>query len=189
MGNLVSVKNLIKYYGKNLVIDNANIDIEENKIIGLLGPNGCGKTTIMKILAGLISDYSGEVLIDGKKPGAETKAIVSFLPDHSAVPEWMSVRQIIDYYADFFADFDSDKAEKIAERFALKPNIKYKAMSKGMQERLQIDLAISRRARLYLLDEPLGESIRRREAPYSTLYWKTTLTIPQFLFQLIWCTM
>lgn len=153
---IAEIKGLSKKFGSKPVLTDVNLDFENKKIIGLLGPNGCGKTTLMKILAGLTSDYSGTVLIDGEKPGIHTKSVVSFLPDASALPNWMSAQQLVDYYADFFVDFDKIKALQLVLNFGLDPKMKYKNMSKGMKERLQIALAMSRKAKLYLLDEPLG---------------------------------
>lgn len=153
---IAEIKGLSKSFGAKPVLTDVNLGFENKKIIGLLGPNGCGKTTLTKILAGLTSDYRGTVLIDGKKPGAYTKSIVSFLPDASALPNWMSVQQLVDYYADFFVDFDKMKALQLVLNFGLDLKMKYKNMSKGMKERLQIALAMSRKAKLYLLDEPLG---------------------------------
>lgn len=154
--NIAEVRGLNKSYGQKQVLTNVNLDFGTRKIIGLLGPNGSGKTTLMKILAGLTSDYSGIVNIGGAKPGPDTKSIVSYLPDASALPNWMTAQQTINYYKDFFADFDDEKALTLIKSFGLDPRMKYKSMSKGMQERLQIALAMSRRAKLYLLDEPLG---------------------------------
>lgn len=156
MNNIAEIRGLNKSYGQKQVLTNVNMDFGSKRIIGLLGPNGSGKTTLMKILAGLTSDYSGIVHIDGKQPGMETKSVVSYLPDASALPNWMSVQQTVTYYKDFFADFDDQKALTLIKSFGLDPRMKYKAMSKGMQERLQIALAMSRKAKLYLLDEPLG---------------------------------
>lgn len=153
---IAEIKGLSKSFGAKPVLTDVNLDFENKKIIGLLGPNGCGKTTLMKILAGFTSDYRGTVLIDGKKPGVHTKSMVSFLPDASALPNWMSVQQLVDYYADFFVDFDKMKALQLILNFGLDLKMKYKNMSKGMKERLQIALAMSRKAKLYLLDEPLG---------------------------------
>ncbi|OJU18359.1 MAG: ABC transporter [Clostridiales bacterium 43-6] len=154
--NLLEIKNLLKYYGDKLAVDDLSITVEAGKIVGLLGPNGCGKTTTMKIVAGLINDYKGTVLIEGKEPGVESRSGISYLPEKTYLSDWMKVSYAIDYFADFYADFDKNKAYEILTRFQLEGNMKLKAMSKGMQEKVQLILVMARAARLYLLDEPLS---------------------------------
>ena len=156
MSNIITVASLKKSYGNNLVLDNINLKIPEGSVVGLLGPNGCGKTTLLKILAGLIKDYSGTVKINGWDIGVETKEAVAFLPDASYLPAWMKPTDAIAYFADFYKDFDRQKAEKMVTDFGLNPKQKIKTMSKGQQEKLCLILVLCRRAKLYILDEPLG---------------------------------
>ena len=154
--SIITVSGLKKSYGKHLVLDNISFDVPKGKIVGLLGPNGCGKTTFLKILTGLIHDYSGEVKIDGHKPGIKSKEITAFMPERTYLAEWFKTSDAIDYFADFFTDFDKNKAYEFLARFNLDPNQKVKTMSKGMQEKVQLLLVMSRSASLYVFDEPFS---------------------------------
>ena len=156
MSSLVKVRNLTKYYGTFPALKGISLDVEQGKIVGLLGPNGCGKTTTIKILAGIINQYTGEAEIGGHKPGVESKKIISYLPEKTYLSDWMKARDAVDFFNDFYSDFDRNKAMEMLERFQLTPNMQIKAMSKGMQEKMQLVLVMSRNAALYLLDEPLG---------------------------------
>lgn len=156
MNPLVKISNLNKSYDRFPVLQNLNLTIEQGQIVGLLGPNGCGKTTLMKIMAGLINDYQGNILIDGHAPDRYTKSIVSYLPEKTYLSDSMKAEYAIDMFQDFYHDFDKKKAMELLERFHLHPKQKIKAMSKGMQEKLQLILVMSRAARLYILDEPLS---------------------------------
>ncbi|MBQ6023357.1 MAG: ABC transporter ATP-binding protein [Clostridia bacterium] len=155
-GYAFKVRNLSKDYGGHKVLDDISFDIPAGKIVGLLGPNGCGKTTLIKILAGLIHDYTGLVKVGGRSIGVGSKASVALLPDSTYFPQRFRTIDCINYFADFFADFDKVKAIEFASEFGLDLNQRIKAMSKGMQEKLQLLVVMSRAADIYLLDEPLG---------------------------------
>ena len=156
MENIINVSSLKKSYGSKVVLDDISFTAKQGQIIGLLGPNGCGKTTLIKILTGLIKDHSGSVKIDNEEPGPYTKSIVAYLPEKSYLPDWMRSKDAIDYFADFYKDFDKAKAERMVSEFGLDPKQRLKTMSKGQQEKLNLILVMCRRAKLYILDEPLG---------------------------------
>ncbi len=147
---------LSKRFGKTQALDGVSLRIEPGRVVGLLGPNGSGKTTLIKLANGLLTATSGEILIDGQAPGRESKALVSYLPDREYLPEWMNAAQLMDLYADFYADFDRERAQEMLARLGLDEKQKVKAMSKGTREKVQLILVMSRRAKLYLLDEPIG---------------------------------
>lgn len=153
---IITADGLTKAYGDNTVLKNMSFSLPEGEVIGLFGPNGCGKTTLMKILTGLIHDYSGQVLINGEAPGEKTKAFTAYLPEQTFVHDWMRNIDAIDYFNDFFSDFDKNKAVDMLNRFGLPLKQKSKTMSKGMQEKLLLSLIMSRDASLYILDEPMG---------------------------------
>ena len=156
MEHLIKVDNLKKSYGRKVVLDGVSFTAQPGQIIGLLGPNGCGKTTLLKILTGLIRDHSGNVRIAGEEPGAYTKSLIAFLPEKSYLPNWMRPVDAIGYFADFYKDFDKEKARAMVERFGLDPKQRVKTMSKGQLEKLRLALVLCRNAELYILDEPLG---------------------------------
>ncbi|MBQ4349086.1 MAG: ABC transporter ATP-binding protein [Clostridia bacterium] len=156
MSAIIKAQGLRKSYGKKVVLDDVSFEIEEGSIVGLLGPNGCGKTTLIKILTGLIKDHTGMIKIANEEPGAYTKSIVAFLPDKSYLPDWMKPTDAIRYFADFYSDFDKEKAERMVRDFGLDPSQRLKTMSKGQQEKLNLILVMCRQAKLYILDEPLG---------------------------------
>ena len=154
--SLLECRKLNKNYGGSFALSDIDLQIEPGRIVGLLGPNGSGKTTLIKLINGLLTPTGGEVLIDGRKPSPETKAIVSYLPERNALSEWMSAKQAMDYYADFFEDFNRDKAKEMIRNLGLDEQARIKTMSKGTREKLQLILVMSREAKLYLLDEPIG---------------------------------
>ena len=154
--DLITVNNLTKRYGDHTVLDDISFTLPQGEVIGLFGPNGCGKTTLMKILTGLIHDFSGSVLINGSVPGEVTKGFTSYLPEQTFVHEWMRNIDAVNYFADFYKDFDKAKALDMMKRFGLPEKQKSKTMSKGMQEKLLMSLVMSRSADLYILDEPMG---------------------------------
>ncbi|MDD6021359.1 MAG: ABC transporter ATP-binding protein [Acutalibacteraceae bacterium] len=156
MNDIIKIENLKKSYGRHVVLDDISLSLGENQIVGLLGPNGCGKTTLIKTMTGLIKDYEGSVIIDGEKPGVHTKSIISYLPEKSYLPDWMRPIDALKYFADFYSDFDMAKAEKMIRDFELDSKQKIKTMSKGQQEKISLILVMSRKAKLYILDEPLG---------------------------------
>ena len=133
-----------------------DLALEPGRIVGLLGPNGSGKSTLIKLAMGLLQPTSGEVLIGGQAPSPQTNAVVSYLPDRITLSPWMKTRQLLDFYGDFFADFDRAAAERMLSQLGLDLNQSVRQMSKGMKEKVQLVLTMSRRAKLYLLDEPIG---------------------------------
>ena len=153
---LVECKRLCKSYDEKQVIKDVNLKIPKGKIIGLLGKNGTGKTTLIKLINDLLTPTSGEVLIKGKKPGVESKEIIAFLPERTYLDREMSVKDAIKYFEEFYTNFYSQKAVKLLKDLDLDMNSKISKMSKGMQEKLQLILVMSRNAELYILDEPLG---------------------------------
>ncbi len=154
--NVIEVHGLTKQYGSLRALDELDLTLPTGQIIGLLGENGCGKTTLLKVLAGVLANHTGEVSIAGHQPGAESKALVSFLPDESFLPNGAKVSECVQMYKDFFADFNQDKAVDLIGFFGLQQSMKLKQMSKGMREKVQIALAMSRQATVYLLDEPIS---------------------------------
>ena len=147
---------LSKSFGSVRALENVNIQLQPGRVVGLLGPNGSGKTTLIKLANGLLTPSEGQVLIYGQRPGPTTKALVSYLPDKLHLPEWMSAEQLINMYADFYADFDREKAGEMLARLDLSSRKKLSQMSKGTKEKVQLILTMSRKAKLYLLDEPIG---------------------------------
>ena len=149
-------KSLCKRYGNVQALDNVSFVVEPGRVVGLLGPNGSGKTTLIKLANGLLTPTGGELLINGQKPGKATRAQVSYLPDRPCLPEWMSAEKLLDMFTDFYADFQRDKAQEMLEKLGIDPKQKIKQMSKGTREKVQLILVMSRKAELYLLDEPIG---------------------------------
>lgn len=156
MDNILKAENLCKSYFNKKALQGANLTIQQGKILGLLGPNGSGKTTFLKIAAGILHPSSGRLLIDGKEPGVYTKSIVSYLPDTEYLFKWMKIKDAVQYFKDFYSDFDEKKAFELLEFMKLDANSSVKSLSKGMKEKLKLTLVLSRKAKLYILDEPLG---------------------------------
>lgn len=156
MNTILECKSLSKHYSNLVALNNIDLTIERGKIIGLLGPNGSGKTTLIKLINGLLVPTSGELLIDGKKPGPETKRIVSYLPERTYLPDWMSISDTINFFADFYQNFDKSKCQDMLARLKLDRKRKLKTLSKGTKEKVQLMLVMSRQADLYCLDEPIG---------------------------------
>jgi ABC-2 type transport system ATP-binding protein len=152
----IAVKGLTKSYGTLRALDGLDLELPTGQIVGLLGENGCGKTTLLKVLAGVLADHAGDVTIAGRRLGPESKAHVSFLPDASFLPDSAKVSECVRMYRDFFADFDAAKADGLIGYFGLEQSMRLKQMSKGMREKVQIALAMSRQATVYLLDEPIS---------------------------------
>ena len=153
---LVKITGLTKKFDKKTVLKDVNLNISSGKIIGLLGKNGAGKTTLIKLINDLLTPTEGEILISGNKIGVETKKIISYLPERTYLNKQMKIYEILDYFKDFYEDFDIDKAKKLLKDLDLDIDQKLAKMSKGMQEKLQLVLVMSRNAKLYILDEPLG---------------------------------
>ena len=149
-------KSLCKRYGNVQALDNVSFEVEPGRVVGLLGPNGSGKTTLIKLANGLLTPTGGELLINGQKPGKATRAQVSYLPDRPCLPEWMSAEKLLDMFTDFYGDFQREKAQEMLEKLGIDPKQKIKQMSKGTREKVQLILVMSRKAELYLLDEPIG---------------------------------
>ena len=169
--NVLECKNLKKAYKKgNFVLNNFNICIPEGKIIGLLGPNGCGKSTLIKLIAGLLQPNEGEITVCGIPVGEQTKAIISYLPERPYFNGSMSVNELIEYFKEFYADFDEERAYGLLSDLGIDPKAKLKTLSKGTKEKVQLVLVMSRKARLYLLDEPIaGVDPAAREYILSTI--------------------
>lgn len=156
MTNILELNHISKSYGKKKALQDVTFEVAPGRIVGLLGSNGSGKSTLMKLVAGLLHPSSGSIQVAGIPVGLETKSLVSFMPDQPLTESWMKVRDAIAYYRDFYADFDQEKAREMLDFMNLAEGERVKHLSKGMNERLQLTLALSRKARLYLLDEPIG---------------------------------
>ena len=154
--SIVEFKNVYKSFDKKQILKNVSFTIKEGKIIGLLGKNGMGKTTIIKLINDLLTPSQGEVLVKGKKPGVESKKIISYLPERTYLDKSMTVNQVFKYFIEFYEDFKVEKARKLLTDLNLDETDNLSKMSKGMLEKLQLILVMSREADLYILDEPLG---------------------------------
>ena len=153
---ILTCKGLSKRFGGTQALDQVDITIEPGRIVGLLGPNGSGKTTLIKLANGLLTPSEGEIRVCGLVPGKESHACVSYLPERTAIPTWMSVTQLLDFYQDFYADFRRDAAEEMLTHLNIQPRQRIKQMSTGTREKVPLTVVMSRAAKLYLLDEPIG---------------------------------
>lgn len=156
MRNILECENLSKHFGPVKALDSVTLSIPRGRITGLLGPNGSGKTTFIKICNALLTPSEGKILIDGFEPGVETKKVVSYLPEKSYLNDWMKVSEIVEFFKDFYADFNRDKAYDMLVRLKIDAKTRLKTLSKGTKEKVQLVLVMSREAKLYLLDEPIG---------------------------------
>lgn len=154
--NILECRNLVKSYGNKLALEGIDLSMKRVRIVGLLGPNGSGKSTLIKLANGLLTPTSGELLINGNKPGIETKKIVSYLPERTYLADWMKVSDIINFFKDFYEDFNVEKAYDMLSKLNINANDKLKTMSKGTKEKVQLILVMSREAELYFLDEPIA---------------------------------
>ena len=156
METVLSTSGQSMRYTNKLALDKLTLDLPQGKIVGLLGPNGSGKTTFIKLAAGLLTPTEGTITICGQSIGPATKAIVSYLPDRPYFSRQMTVAQQLDFFQDFYADFDRSRAETMLDALGIRLDAKFRTLSKGTQEKVQLVLVMSRRAKLYLLDEPIG---------------------------------
>ncbi|HIW83561.1 MAG TPA: ABC transporter ATP-binding protein [Candidatus Dorea gallistercoris] len=157
MNPILECQGLSKQYQNTCyALNNLNLTLERGQIVGLLGPNGSGKTTLIKLINDLLTPTQGRVLIDGKEPGVETKKIISYLPERTYLDDTMKIRDIIGFFADFYTDFVTDRAYTMLKDLGIEPNVRLKTLSKGSREKVQLVLVMSRDAKLYILDEPIG---------------------------------
>lgn len=153
---LIQCQDVWKRYGSKEALRGLNLQLEGGKIVGLLGPNGSGKTTLIKVLNGLLQPEQGLVLIDGERPGLYTKSLISYLPDKTYFSGWMKVHDLFELFEDFYADFDRARAEQMCKALQIDSSLRMKTLSKGTKEKVQLILVMSRKAKLYLLDEPIA---------------------------------
>ena len=156
MENIIEIKELTKKYGGKTALNELDLNLQKGRIIGILGPNGSGKTTLIKLLTGLLHPTSGQIKIDGHIPSVYTKSIVSYLPDRNALYNWMKVDDAIKMFMDFYEDFDEKKADSLLKFMKLERTMKVSELSKGMKEKLNLTLVLSRKAKVYIMDEPIA---------------------------------
>jgi ABC-2 type transport system ATP-binding protein len=155
--NVLECRGIKKAYKKGkYVLDDFNLTIGGGRIVGLLGPNGCGKSTLMKLISGLLTPNGGEILVCGEEVGDKSKALISYLPERTYFSSQQKVSELVDFFADFYTDFDKEKANALLDDLKIDKNARLKTLSKGTKEKVQLILVMSRRARLYLLDEPIA---------------------------------
>lgn len=153
---VLECRGLTKRFGRTTALNEVSFAIEPGRIVGLLGPNGSGKTTLIKLANGLLTPDGGCIAVCGEAPGERSHSLVSYLPERTAIPTWMSARQLLDFYGDFYQDFRRDAAEEMLDRLNIQPAQTIRQMSKGTREKVQLIMVMSRAAKLYLLDEPIG---------------------------------
>lgn len=156
MADILVCSHLKKQYGGFTALKGINLALPEGKIIGLLGPNGSGKTTLIKLASGLLLPTAGEITVGGFRPGVESKKIVSYLPERNYLDLSKKISRQVDFMADFYKDFNKDKAYEMLSHLGIDPKRPLKDLSKGNREKVQLILVMSREAKLYLLDEPIG---------------------------------
>ncbi|MEG1001035.1 MAG: ABC transporter ATP-binding protein [Cellulosilyticaceae bacterium] len=156
MNNILELKNVSKTYGNKEALKNVSLTIAPGKVVGLLGPNGSGKSTMIKLINGLLQPTSGEIIVAGKTLGIETKKIISYLPERTYLNDWMKVKDLLGFFSDFYEDFDMGKAKEMLGVLKIDEDSKLKTLSKGTKEKVQLILVMSRKAKLYILDEPIG---------------------------------
>lgn len=183
---MIQISNLSKKYSNTYGLNNLNLEIDSGGVLGLLGPNGSGKTSLIKVLVGLMGDYSGQVTIHGEKIGPASKAMVSYLADRPILNHFNRISDAIDYYDDFFDDFNRDKTYGLLESLSLDPSMKVKTLSKGMNEKFHLSLVLGRDAKIYILDEPIAgvDPVARDEilqAIVSSIDDKSTMIISTHL--------
>ena len=154
--SVLECKDLCKSFGHAQALDHVSLAVEPGRIVGLLGPNGSGKTTLIKLANGLLTPSSGEITVCGMAPGRESHGLVSYLPERTSIPTWMTTTQLLDFYGDFYSDFRRDAAEEMLAHLNIQSRQRIKQMSKGTREKVQLIMVMSRAAKLYLLDEPIG---------------------------------
>lgn len=156
MENIIEIIGLTKKYGAKTALNSIDLNLGKGKIIGILGPNGSGKTTLIKLLTGLLHETKGEIKIDGHIPSVYTKSVISYLPDRNALYNWMKVDDAIKMFMDFYEDFDEKKADSLLDFMKLDRSMKVSELSKGMKEKLNLTLVLARRAKVYIMDEPIA---------------------------------
>ncbi len=156
MSTVLQTTRLSKSYGNKLALNDLNLNLEGGKIIGLLGSNGSGKTTLLKLAAGILTPTEGTISVCGMPVGIETKKLVSYLPERTYLNDWMNISQMLDYFGDFYEDFDLNRAKSMLLSLGVNEQDKLRTLSKGTREKVQLVLVMSRRAKLYLLDEPIA---------------------------------
>lgn len=154
--SVLECKELCKRYGRTTALEGLSFTVEPGRIVGLLGPNGSGKTTLIKLANGLLTPDAGYISVCDMAPGRESRSLVSYLPERTAIPLWMSAGQLLDFYGDFYTDFRREAAEEMLGHLNIHPRQVIKQMSKGTREKVQLIMVMSRAAKLYLLDEPIG---------------------------------
>ena len=186
MSTVLQTDTLVKDYGNKIALSGVNLNLESGKIIGLLGSNGSGKTTLLKLVAGILTPTMGKISVCGIPVGAETKRLVSFLPERTYLNDWMRISEMLEFFADFYEDFDMERAKRMLLSLGVDEKAKLRTLSKGTREKVQLVLVMSRRARLYLLDEPIAgvdpvarefilETILSNRNPDSTILISTHL--------------